>query len=146
MTKYGNTFYVDWNIFKFVVSELGDKCLLHFGDVFLLSGFGDFQDTKTDEARHETQPASGLVRGLRVAGVPVAVLKYGDFDALRDVVCMEKPGAVVAAPCSAVCSLERPIVVWVQKSKTTNSKGDEDVGRLQALSRTTAQLVWVRDQ
>nr|KAG5706698.1 hypothetical protein BaRGS_005768 [Batillaria attramentaria] len=118
---------------------------LKYQDVFLLSAWAenDFRDDVKDAAGNVIKPASGVVRGLRSEGVPVKVLKYGDSPAVRDVAVMEGQDAVVAAYAGAVSGLERAVVVWVQTHRTGTETVDEDVGRLMAISRTTAQLVWV---
>nr|KAG5689634.1 hypothetical protein BaRGS_029873 [Batillaria attramentaria] len=51
---------------------------LQYRDVFVLSSFYTFHDDDTDDAGHVTRRASGVVRGLRQAGVPVRVVGVGD--------------------------------------------------------------------
>nr|KAG5706697.1 hypothetical protein BaRGS_005767 [Batillaria attramentaria] len=102
----------------------------------------DLFDEAKDDVGNVT-PASGVVRGLREAGVPVRVLKYGDSKAMRDVAVMEGGDEVVAAYAGTVSGLERPVVVWLQVRRTGTETVDEDFGRLMAISRTTAQLVRV---
>ena len=72
--------------------------------------------------------------------MPVSVLNSNDTRAVADVATMAMDH-VVAANCHTVSGLERPVVVWVQEDAVT---ADESVGRLHAMSRSTAQLVWVK--
>nr|KAG5689196.1 hypothetical protein BaRGS_004030 [Batillaria attramentaria] len=51
---------------------------LQYRDVFVLSSSYDLHDDETDDAGDVTRRASGAVRGLRQAGVPVRVV--GDDD------------------------------------------------------------------
>ena len=74
--------------------------------------------------------------------MPVSVLKSNDTRAVADVATMAMAiDQVVAANCHTVSVLERPVVVWVQEDAVT---ADESVGRLHPMSRSTAQLVWVK--
>ena len=111
---------------------------LCYKDVFLLTHGDDLHDT--DSSGSTSQEASGLLQGLREAGVPVSVLNSNDTRAVADVATMAHD-QVVAANSHTVSGLERPLVVWVQGDAVT---ADESVGRLHAMSRSTAQLVWVK--
>ncbi|XP_076452141.1 uncharacterized protein LOC143287758 [Babylonia areolata] len=116
---------------------------LQFSDVFVLSYFA-------------LNEANGIVQGLRQAGVPVAVLRYGDSAAAGRVARAEAD-EVVGAHLSFVCGLERKVVVWLQgdrgaegdegegegKGEGVWQASDEQYGRLYAMSRCTAQLVCV---
>ena len=113
---------------------------LTYGDVFLLTQGDDLHETETDASGNTIQQVSGLLQGLREAGVPVSVLKSSDHRAVIEVTRMEQDH-VVAANSLTVSGLERPVVVWVQGDEET---ADESVGRLHAMSRSTAQLVWVK--
>ena len=115
---------------------------LCYKDVFLLIQGDDLHDAETDSSGSTSQEASGLLQGLREAGVPVSVLNSNDTRAVADVATMAMAhDQVVAANSHTVSGLERPVVVWVQGDAVT---ADESVGRLHAMSRSTAQLVWVK--
>ena len=79
-----------------------------------------------------------MLKGLRDAGVPVTVMENTDTKALVDVVTMSGGDHVIATDYDSVRGLERPVVVWVQGT------GNEDRGRLLAMSRCTAQLICVK--
>ena len=106
----------------------------------MLTQGDDLHEAETDASGNTIQQASGLLQGLREAGVPVSVLKSSDTRAVAEVATMEQDH-VVAANSRTVSGLERPVVVWVQGDEET---ADESVGRLHAMSRSTAQLVWVK--
>ena len=86
-----------------------------------------------------------LVQGLQQGGVPVTVLRSGDVGAVAAVAKMAGADRVVATSDCLVRGLERKVVVWVQayQSHDGDQWGDERVGRLQAVSRCTSQLVFV---
>ena len=74
--------------------------------------------------------------------MPVSVLNSNDIRAVADVAMMVMArDKVVAANSHTVSGLERPVVVWVQGDVLL---ADESVGRLHAMSRSTAQFVWVK--
>nr|KAG5692428.1 hypothetical protein BaRGS_013017 [Batillaria attramentaria] len=83
---------------------------LSFNDVFIVTTYYDLRDEERDDDIIATQ-ASGLLKGLKQAGVPYRV-----------------------------------VVVWVQSEMGANTSGDTDFGRLDAWSRTTAQLVFAEDK
>ncbi|KAK7474447.1 hypothetical protein BaRGS_00034330 [Batillaria attramentaria] len=116
---------------------------LTFRDVLILTTYYDIVDEETDDDGYVEQRASSMVEGLREAGVRVRVVERGDSEALSEVVAMEGPDAVVAADADTIRGLERKLVVWVQADKGGNSSGEEGFGRLDAMSRTTAQLILV---
>ncbi|KAK7090459.1 hypothetical protein V1264_010253 [Littorina saxatilis] len=115
---------------------------LQYRDVFLLTYYGNLHDTQTDDSGNVTEEASGLIRGLREAGIPVTILVEEDHTMLKEVATMEGPNDVFAAQSTEVQGLERKIVVFAQ-ADGLNSE-NEDRGRLQAMSRCTAQLIWVK--
>nr|KAG5690125.1 hypothetical protein BaRGS_003448 [Batillaria attramentaria] len=116
---------------------------LTFRDVLILTTYYDIVDEETDDDGYVEQRASSMVEGLREVGVRVKVVERGDSEALSEVVAMEGPDAVVAADADTIRGLERKLVVWVQADKGGNSSGEEGFGRLDAMSRTTAQLILV---
>ncbi|XP_070185349.1 uncharacterized protein [Littorina saxatilis] len=101
---------------------------LQFRDVFVLT-----LATLSD--------SSGLVQGLRQAGVPVTYMAEYDVATMTQVVTMTGPDAVLATDCRNVSGLERKIVVWIQSDKTDSLT--EHTGKLQGYSRTSAQLITV---
>ncbi|XP_070202906.1 uncharacterized protein [Littorina saxatilis] len=130
---------------------------LSYRDVFVLTRSDDLQDDVTDEAWRVTSPASGVVQGLKDAGVPVSVL--GDQDwrhnrarwerAVQDVA-VAATDTVTVARYDWVSGLERRVVAVLQD----RDQRDDDIGltdertdrqdRLNAVSRCTTQLIMVR--
>ena len=69
-------FYRRCNLFR---AGGGHTNALQYRDVMVLTGDdGRLQDDVTDDAGRVTSPASGFVRGLRDAGMPVCVLEGSD--------------------------------------------------------------------
>ena len=72
----------------------------------------------------------------------MSVLNSNDTRAVADIATMAMAhDQVVAANSHTLSGLERPVVVWVQGDVLI---ADEGVGRLHAMSRSTAQFVWVK--
>ncbi|KAK7098151.1 hypothetical protein V1264_002509 [Littorina saxatilis] len=130
---------------------------LSYRDVFVLTRSGDLHDDVTDEAGRVTSPASGVVQGLKDAGVPVSVL--GDQDwlhnrarwegAVQDVA-VAATDTVTVARHGCVEGLERRVVAVLQDRDQrddddglTDERTDRD-DRLNAVSRCTTQLITVR--
>ena len=86
--------------------------------------------------------------GLQQGGVPVTVLRAGDVAGAAAVAAMSGPDEVLVAESDDVCGLERKVVVWLQGTRSSGGGhgGDEKYGRLEAVSRCTAQLVCVMDE
>ncbi|XP_070203156.1 uncharacterized protein [Littorina saxatilis] len=130
---------------------------LSYSDVFVLTRSDDLHDDVTDEAGRVTSPASGVVQGLKDAGVPVSVLGRQDWlhnrarweGAVQDVA-VAATDTVTVAWYGDVPGLERRVVAVLQD----RHQGDDDVGltdevtehvdRLDAVSRCTTQLIMVR--
>ncbi|XP_070203697.1 uncharacterized protein [Littorina saxatilis] len=130
---------------------------LSYSDVFVLTGSDDLHDDVTDEAGRVTSPASGVVQGLKDAGVPVSVLGRQDWlhnrarweGAVQDVA-VAATDTVTVAQYGWVPGLERRVVAVLQD----RDQDDDDVGvtdemidredRLAAVSRCTTQLIMVR--
>ncbi|XP_070199033.1 uncharacterized protein [Littorina saxatilis] len=130
---------------------------LSYRDVFVLTRSGDLHDDVTDEAGRVTSPASGVVQGLKDAGVPVSVLGRQDRlhnrarweRAVQDVA-VAATDTVTVAWYGYVTGLERRVVAVLQ----ARDQGDDDRGltdegtdhadRLNAVSRCTTQLITVR--
>ena len=68
-------FYRRCNLFR---AGGGHTNALQYRDVMVLTGDGSLQDDVRDDAGRVTSPASGFVRGLRDAGMPVCVLEGSD--------------------------------------------------------------------
>ncbi|XP_070202845.1 uncharacterized protein [Littorina saxatilis] len=131
---------------------------LSYRDVFVLTRSGDLQDDVTDEAGRVTSPASGVVQGLKDAGVPVSVLGEQDLlhnrarweRAVQDVA-VAATDTVTVAWYGYVTGLERRVVAVLQ---ARDQYDDDDRGwtdevidlsdRLSAVSRCTTQLIMVR--
>ncbi|XP_070184515.1 uncharacterized protein [Littorina saxatilis] len=131
---------------------------LSYRDVFVLTRSGDLHDDVTDEAGRVTSPASGVVQGLKDAGVPVSVLGYQDWlhnrarweRAVQDVA-VAATDTVTVAVYGYVLGLERRVVAVLQDR---HRYYDDDEGltdeqtdltdRLEAVSRCTTQLITVR--
>ncbi|KAK7477367.1 hypothetical protein BaRGS_00031385 [Batillaria attramentaria] len=116
---------------------------LTFNDVFIVTTYYELLDEEKDGDDNIVNEASGLLKGLKQAGVPYRVVGKGDSAALAEVVAMSGPDAVIVAEADTIRGLERKVVVWVQSEMGGNTSGDIDFARLDALSRTTAQLVTV---
>ena len=130
---------------------------LRFSDVFVLTRSSDLQDDVIDDANTVTSPASGVVLGLRDAGVPVCVLEYspgsGSNDRARwerDVVDTAVAGTdrVTVAHWRPVLGLERKVVVWLRgrTEGDDDDRSEEEVeawDRVWVVSRCTTQLVTV---
>ncbi|XP_070202907.1 uncharacterized protein [Littorina saxatilis] len=130
---------------------------LSYRDVFVLTRSDHLHDDVTDEAGRVTSPASGVVQGLKDAGVPVSVLGTQDFRhnrarwerAVQDVA-VAATDTVTVAMYDCVSGLERRVVAVLQD----RHQYDDDVGRtdevidrhdrLDAVSRCTTQLIMVR--
>ncbi|XP_070199041.1 uncharacterized protein [Littorina saxatilis] len=129
---------------------------LSYRDVFVLTRSGDLHDDVTDEAGRVTSPASGVVQGLKDAGVPVSVLGVQDFlhnrarweGAVQDVA-VAATDTVTVAFYGWVTGLERRVVAVLQGRHQDDDAGwtDEETDRgdrLEAVSRCTTQLITVR--
>ncbi|XP_070203703.1 uncharacterized protein [Littorina saxatilis] len=130
---------------------------LSYRDVFVLTRSDDLHDDVTDEAGRVTSPASGVVQGLKDAGVPVSVLGYQDWlhnmarweGAVQDVA-VAATDTVTVARYSYVSGLERRVVAVLQdRDQDDDDRGmtDEEIDlrdRLSAVSRCTTQLIMVR--
>ncbi|XP_070199063.1 uncharacterized protein [Littorina saxatilis] len=130
---------------------------LSYRDVFVLTRSGDLHDDVTDKAGLVTSPASGVVQGLKDAGVPVSVL--GDQDWLRNRARWERAVQDVAVAATdtvtvawygGVTGLERRVVAVLQgRDQRDDDRGVTDeltdlADRLNAVSRCTTQLITVR--
>ncbi|KAK7098189.1 hypothetical protein V1264_002541 [Littorina saxatilis] len=130
---------------------------LSYRDVFVLTNSLDVHDDVTDDAGRVTSPASGVVQGLKDAGVPVSVLRIQDFlhnearsEGLVHDVAVAATDTVTVAYYDYVPGLERRVVaVLHEKNQSDDDKGVTDemtdlLDRLEAVSRCTTQLITVR--
>lgn len=121
---------------------------LQYRDVFILTRSSQLQDGFG-------HAASGVVRGLRQAGLPVCVLGVDDWITEKENwennaadTAVAQTDQVTVAHFSNVSGLERKVVVWLpgRWSGVDNSYSDELIesyDRLYALSRCTTQLIVV---
>ncbi|KAK7105175.1 uncharacterized protein [Littorina saxatilis] len=130
---------------------------LSYRDVFVLTRSDDLHDDVTDEAGRVTSPASGVVQGLKDAGVPVSVLGGQDLlhnrarweGAVQDVA-VAATDTVTVAEYNCVTGLERRVVAVLQgRLQYDDDEGMTDEvtdlqDRLTAVSRCTTQLITVR--
>ncbi|KAK7480058.1 hypothetical protein BaRGS_00028695 [Batillaria attramentaria] len=128
---------------------------LHYHDVFVLTRSSELHDEVTDETGHVTSPASGVVRGLREADIPVCVM--GSVVTIDDEVkwrrnaddiAVAKSDRVIVGDYRAVVGLERKIVVylpgrWQGVDDQRNEEAIDAMDRVFAMSRCTAQLIVV---
>lgn len=103
-------------------------------------------EDKTDQAE-VTQPALGMVRALRENGIPVKVLTREGHteDDLRKVA-LAVEDVVTMTDYETVSGLERRVVIGIEgKDRKRAADGERyvDANRLHAISRCTAQLVWI---
>ncbi|XP_070210202.1 uncharacterized protein [Littorina saxatilis] len=131
---------------------------LSYRDVFILTRSSELHDDVKDDAGNVTSPASGVVRGLRDAGVPVCVLAQQDAQQNEEQgekdlesVALWKKDEVTVTHYGAVQGLERRVVVVLQgKTKVADKhrrKNDiEVVDILDAVSRCTTQLIMVKKE
>ncbi|XP_070203098.1 uncharacterized protein [Littorina saxatilis] len=138
-------------------SVANSPSLLSYRDVFVLTGSDDLHDDVTDEAGRVTSPASGVVQGLKDAGVPVSVLGTQDWlhnrarweRAVQDVA-VAATDTVTVAYYGWVSGLERRVVAMLQdRDQDDDDRGVTDEvtdldDRLIAVSRCTTQLIMVR--
>ncbi|XP_070203326.1 uncharacterized protein [Littorina saxatilis] len=130
---------------------------LSYRDVFVLTRSDDLHNDVTDGAGRVTSPASGVVQGLKDAGVPVSVLGYQDLQhnrarwerAVQDVA-VAATDTVTVARYGDVPGLERRVVAVLQgRDQLDDENGLTDewidrLNRLNAVSRCTTQLIMVR--
>ena len=129
---------------------------LHYRDVLIVTRSSELHDV--DETSSNTSTAaSGIVQGLREAGLPVCVLE--DIDCVtannrarweRDVTntALALTDSVTVAYHGAVSGLERKVVVWLRGRRLWHDDGASDGmvearERLYVVSRCTTQLIVV---
>ncbi|XP_070178060.1 uncharacterized protein [Littorina saxatilis] len=124
---------------------------LTFNDVFVLGLMYCDTDT-TDDDRHSPAP---FIRGLESRGVPTRKVAHNDTAAVRQLAEMTsaptgeeraagrgRDEAVTVANQNTVWGLERPVVVYLEPAGGVYSA--DRTGRLRSMSRSTAQVIWVK--
>ncbi|XP_070182210.1 uncharacterized protein [Littorina saxatilis] len=121
---------------------------LTYSDVFVL-GYIKCDTDRPDD--HWRSPAP-FIRGLESRGVPTRKVAHNDTAAVRQLAEMTsgptqraagrgRDEAVTVANQNTVWGLERHVVVYLD-----SGYGDADLaGRLRSMSRSTAQVIWVKD-
>ena len=157
-------FYRRCNLFR---AGGGHTNALQYRDVMVITEDGSgLQDDVTDDAGQVTSPASGFVRALRDAGMPVCVLEGSgrvggsgndsgsDSDSDRVVdragwerraadVAVSRTDRVTVSGCGCVQGLERRVVVWLSDWRWRRVKALDIYYALPSLSRCTTQLIIV---
>ena len=161
-------FYRRCNLFR---AGGGHTNALQYRDVMVITEDGsELQDDVTDDAGQVTSPASGFVRALRDAGMPVCVLEGSgrvggsgndrandsgsDSDSDRVVdragwerrvadVAVSRTDRVTVSGCGCVQGLERRVVVWLSDWRWRRVKALDIYYALPSLSRCTTQLIIV---
>ncbi|XP_070190960.1 uncharacterized protein [Littorina saxatilis] len=128
---------------------------LTFSDVFVLGDMKCDTDTPDDDLY---SPAP-FIRGLESRGVPTRKVAHNDTEseAVRQLAEMTsgpthraagrgRVEAVTVANQNTVWGLERHVVVYLDSGHGAYGGGDAaHIGRLRSMSRSTAQVIWVKD-
>ncbi|KAK7106793.1 hypothetical protein V1264_018007 [Littorina saxatilis] len=121
----------------------GEQGGLRYNDVFIMGSLIDCAPDTPDDDKHSPAP---FIRGLRQLGIPTRVVPHGYSEAVRRVAenSWTPPAvadAVTIVEDRTVWGLERKVVVYLD----WGYGGDADpTGRLVCMSRSTAQLIWVK--
>ncbi|XP_070184005.1 uncharacterized protein [Littorina saxatilis] len=126
---------------------------LTFNDVFVLGGMNCDTDTTDDDS---FSPAP-FIRGLESRGVPTRKVAHNDTAAVRQLAEMTsaptgeeraagrgRDEAVTVAHQNTVWGLERPVVVYLDHLSASVEYSAAQTGRLRSMSRSTAQVIWVK--
>ncbi|XP_070178085.1 uncharacterized protein [Littorina saxatilis] len=130
---------------------------LTFNDVFVLGEMNCDTDT-TDDNDYSPAP---FIRGLESRGVPTRKVAHNDTAAVRQLAEMTsaptgeeraagrgRDEAVTVANEDTVWGLERHVVVYLEAVNDDSGDSLYDAnytGRLRSMSRSTAQLIWVKN-
>ncbi|KAK7089181.1 hypothetical protein V1264_024374 [Littorina saxatilis] len=123
---------------------------LTYSDVFVLGVMHCDTDTLDD---YPYSPAP-FIRGLESRGVPTRKVAHNDTAAVRQLAEMTsgptqraagrgRDEAVTVAHQDTVWGLERHVVVFLDG--TYDAGYADAIGRLRSMSRSTAQVIWVKD-
>ncbi|XP_070178371.1 uncharacterized protein [Littorina saxatilis] len=120
---------------------------LTYSDVFVLG----YMDCDTDTPDDHFMSPAPFIRGLESRGVPTRKVAHNDTAAVRQLAEMTsgptqraagrgRDEAVTVANQNTVWGLERHVVVYLD---SVYSDGNH-TGRLRSMSRSTAQVIWVK--
>ena len=97
-------------------------------------------------SRSSPSTRDGVLVGLQASGLPVTAVEERDTQGREDLATHSNTTAVYTHS-QYTRGLERPIVIWLQEHTPDQRGGrqewDEKKGRLDAMSRCTAQLIIV---
>ncbi|XP_070184050.1 uncharacterized protein [Littorina saxatilis] len=119
---------------------------LTYSDVFVLGAM----NCDTDRPDDDIMSPAPFIRGLESRGVPTRKVAHNDTAAVRQLAEMTsgptqraagrgRDEAVTVANQNTVWGLERHVVVYL------DGGGADYTGRLRSMSRSTAQVIWVKD-
>ncbi|XP_070183865.1 uncharacterized protein [Littorina saxatilis] len=125
---------------------------LTFNDVFVLGGE---MNCDTDRPDDDIFSPAAFIRGLESRGVPTRKVARHDTAAVRQLAEMTsaptgeeraagrgRDEAVTVANEDTVWGLERPVVVYLER--VSDGLYADHTGRLRSMSRSTAQVIWVK--
>ncbi|XP_070179187.1 uncharacterized protein [Littorina saxatilis] len=130
---------------------------LTYSDVFVLG----YMYCDTDRPDDDYMSPAPFIRGLESRGVPTRKVAHNDTEAVKQLAEMTsdptqraagrgRDEAVTVANENTVWGLERHIVVYqdsvydVQGGCSVSGAGADSTGRLRSMSRSTAQVIWVK--
>ncbi|XP_070177943.1 uncharacterized protein [Littorina saxatilis] len=123
----------------------GEQGGLRYNDVFIMGSLIDCAPDTPDDDKHSPAP---FIRGLRQLGIPTRVVDNWDSEAVRRVAenswtPLAVADAVTIVNQRTVWGLERKVVVYLD-----GGFGDDAdrTGRLLSMSRSTAQVIWVKPE
>ncbi|XP_070178973.1 uncharacterized protein [Littorina saxatilis] len=130
---------------------------LTFSDVFVLG----VMKCDTDRPDDDLYSPAPFIRGLESRGVPTRKVAHNDTEAVRQLAEMTsgptqraagrgRDEAVTVANQNTVWGLERPVVVYLDIGYGDNDSVGRpsyanQIGRLRSMSRSTAQVIWVKN-
>ena len=122
---------------------------LAYRDVFVLTDDFNLRDETRNDAGNVTSSASGVVRALRRAQIPVCVLEWrekvsvvGEWESRVADVAVARTDEVTVAHWESVQGLERRVVVCLA-DRPWGVVDDDDFYNLFAFSRCSTQLIMV---
>ena len=143
------------DLFLLSVSFRAGRCVtnspasLAYRDVFVLTDEDYLHDEVRNYAGNVTSPASGVVRGLRYAQIPVCVLEWRDragvvagWESRVADVAVARTDEVTVAHWRSVQGLERPVVVCLADWERDDVIS-VDLYRMPVFSRCITQLIMV---
>ncbi|KAK7096611.1 hypothetical protein V1264_005887 [Littorina saxatilis] len=123
----------------------GEQGGLRYNDVFIMGPYIDCAPDTPDDNGDSPAP---FIRGLRQLGIPTRVVHPGDSEAVRRVAENSWTGVAVADAVTiveerTVWGLERKVVVYLDMGRGLDA---DTTGRMVSMSRSTAQVVWVKPE